>query len=206
MRSIYLFILLIIVVITYFVCLYRESYKIKISEVHKKLYDIWEKLKPIFEKHDIKYFADSGTLLGACRHSAIIPFDDDMDIGIMIGDMKKLYSKEFKDDLKKADLEFDDNQWVYKIFPTDNLTQIFIDIFPFENKNGIIQYWTKNHRKKWPNGYYKYEELFPLNTYVFGNCTIEGAHNPDPYFFRQYGLDWMTPINDQNHHDTILDQ
>jgi phosphorylcholine metabolism protein LicD len=184
----------------------NEPY-IKIRELHGKLYDMWNKLEPILEKHDIKYFADGGSLLGAYRHSGIIPHDDDMDIGIMIEDEHKLFSNEFRADLEKVHLKFDPSlKILYKIFPTDGLSDIFIDIFVFENKEGKIHFVPEKTRRKWPNNYYHYEELFPLNTYVFGRSTIKGANNPIPVFNRQYGADWMTPINDHNHHDVLFDE
>ncbi len=43
---------------------------------------ILEELKALFDKYDLKYFADFGTLLGAIRHNGIIPWDDDIDISM----------------------------------------------------------------------------------------------------------------------------
>ncbi len=51
---------------------------------------ILEELKVLFDKYDLTYYADFGTLLGAIRHGGIIPWDDDVDISMPRADFMKL--------------------------------------------------------------------------------------------------------------------
>ena len=66
-------------------------------------YEHLTKMDAILEKHNIKYFAVAGTLLGLTRHGGIIPWDDDIDIGFVESEWEKL--KNIKDELIECGLK-----------------------------------------------------------------------------------------------------
>ncbi len=60
-----------------------------IDQIHAAHLTIIAEIQRICRLHGIRYFVESGTLLGAIRHKAAIPWDDDADTAMLRSDFEK---------------------------------------------------------------------------------------------------------------------
>lgn len=77
----------------------RSDYLVSadMKKVWARELELLEYFDAFCRKHDLKYFMDYGTLLGAVRHQGFIPWDDDVDVSMFRDDyerMKQLAEKE----------------------------------------------------------------------------------------------------------------
>lgn len=121
-----------------------------------KMLEMVKELDRICNKHNIPYFLYGGTLLGAIRHNGFIPWDDDLDVGLMRKDylrLMKVLPNELPEHIALQTNDTDKNYFYFfaklrdkkslleEESPYDRVFKekgIYIDIFPFEK----MRLWT----------------------------------------------------------------
>jgi hypothetical protein len=160
-----------------------RAYVIK-RNAAKGLLDLLGKVIYVFMDSDVPYFAIAGTLLGQQRHGGFIPWDDDIDLGVLASDL----------DLMKSAVELDDSlEWreggnVLRI-SYKGINYPFIDIVPFApippdgimagcypvNEVGEFQF---AYHKQYPRESYPEEWIFPTQQASFEHLNISIPAKP----------------------------
>ena len=106
----------------------------------------------ICKKHNLKYWLDSGTLLGVVRHQGFIPWDDDIDLSMPVEDYNKF--KEIAQSELSENIFFQTSQ-TDKAFKFD-----YIKLR--SNKAKIVEFHEKNKEIEYHQGVFI--DIFPMLT------------------------------------------
>ncbi len=181
-------------------------------EVIHALYQITKDVVDIFEHVGLHYFAIAGTLLGAIRHKGIIPWDDDVDIGILEGNESALIEQAQPllntigcqltpwwfggyriHNITGTPLESSKHEGVYCTFP-------FVDIFVMRFSEEVLVFTDEGAQQEWGHGIIKAENIQITTPYQFGEFEIQGLAEPEQYLATMYGDDWSTVAKEGYNH------
>ncbi len=145
----------------------QDSYREMIRAIQLETLKSLKKLDRICEKYQLQYFAYCGTLLGAIRHEGFVPWDDDLDIGMMREDFEKLCQvpkEEWGDD-------------TILVAPTDDCPihdKIFGRVY---RKNSIIQSKCDIDEWKAPKTGEPFHTSLMCDIYIFDHTSAEKKDN-----------------------------
>ena len=94
-----------------------DGTKITVHDVHVVLLEMLKDIDALCRKHNIPYFLNGGTALGAVRHKGFIPWDDDADISMMREDFDRFR------EVVKTDLP---DKYVAQCFASDRRYNVLI--------------------------------------------------------------------------------
>jgi len=165
-----------------------------LRKAQMRMLEILIEVDKICRKHNITYWLDFGTLLGAVRHGGFIPWDDDLDISVPRKDylrLCKILKKELPDNLIFQDettdkfypLKFakvrDRCSYLEDIGISQKVKEkgIYIDIFPIERgtlklKNAIDFFYGRSFRRLRHHSGGKLEYIISLTMYPFASCLV----------------------------------
>ena len=175
----------------------------KTFKILLKILKLWNELA---KECGVEYWACAGTLLGAVRHSGFIPWDNDIDISIMLPDLKKVKKKlEQHPTLTCSECEAGlQVRYREHEFP-------FMDIFVCDYYNAskitYCGFLSKRYEPTWfmdshfPGEYVYSNELYPLREIKFEDTTIMVPNIEKKMLFRTYSTKCLTSCKILKHTD-----
>jgi len=163
--------------------------KLKPTQVGR-LYHLLGTLDRLFEEEGIFYWLDGGTLLGAERHEAMVPWDYDADLKIFSGDVKKVYGL-----LEKLEgegyqlIERIQDGVVHRLMVYCPHYRVHVDLFVNDvlDGSGKVHLSTSYYRKSYPTSHWYLWEIVPRQDMSFGPLTLKGPRDGMRYLKTHYG-------------------
>ena len=186
-----------------------------LREEQLKRFEALKLVARTLQEQKITYWLDFGSLLGAVRHKGFVPWDNDIDIGVLESEKDRLMDalKNLFGALKGYKLI--DASEIRNYVPgsffkvvSDNMDYEYLDIFPYlpYNEKQLICKWTYETEKRASEGFIRHYDahpisngtIFPLNRLFFEGFSFFCPNDPKRYLGIIYGNWQALP---QNEHD-----
>ena len=183
------------------------------QKVFKQLLKILKLWNEFTEQNRIDYWACAGTLLGAVRHSGFIPWDNDIDVCIMLSDLKKVKIKldghpvlryyececGLKLYIQSKDEDEANNDYAFPffdIFICDYYNKVTVKYCGFLSRDGNPTWFMSD---QYPNEHIYSNELYPLKRVAFEDTTIMVPNNQINVLYRMFSDKCLTICKIANH-------
>lgn len=115
----------------------------QIRDIQLANLELLKELDYVCKQNNLTYWLDFGTLLGAIRHKGFIPWDDDIDVGMLRNDYEKIieaFEKSSRNpDIYASFVVSKTNACQYYIKVQHKACQyLFVDIFPYDFYGEIL--------------------------------------------------------------------
>ena len=169
-----------------------ELYRGRKLWYHKILLEELSYISILLKEWNIPFWITAGTLLGAARNKHIIPWDDDIDVGIFLSDFERFSN--LKSRVIQDGFTLKLSERISRLFFSEIKSHPDIPVIKFH-----VDFFT-----------HRIENLRVINTYIprhyiflsdfqeLGKIEFEGNRYPCPknyfdYLSRTYGEDWKIP-------------
>ena len=109
----------------------EDGTEITVRDVQVVLLEMLKDIDAICRKHDIPYWLNGGSALGAVRHKGFIPWDDDADIAMMQRDFMRFI------EVLKVDLPQD--KYIFQCYYTHDKYNVLIPGMKIRKRNTYIK-------------------------------------------------------------------
>lgn len=153
------------------------------QETHNKTEEALNRISTTLREQQLEHWPVSGTLIGCLRHQGPIPWDDDVDLGILddqfedVGKaLKEKYGKQIKIFKQLAHPMF--RMWKVKF---KDLPKTYVDLFSFKNKKGRVKMAGHFNSFLYGSEVTPSEWVFPLKRKAlrFGKVLLDGPADPE---------------------------
>ena len=151
-----------------------------LDEMRNLSYELMKFFDNVCRKYDLEYWIDYGTLLGALRHGDFIPWDDDLDVGMMRADYFKLI------DIFQSEI--------------DNNGLVNVDCaFKIDKRDKVSKRWFQiNYRRPEFNGKFVGIDVFPYDFIENPDNVEENYYDSRAKFYKRRtdGLDIKEAVDE----------
>ncbi len=184
----------------YIPCLHHKRPS-SLTKKQKVEVEALKEIAALFEQHNILWWVDCGTCLGAYRYGGIIPWDWDIDVAILLPDhenVKKVLSKLDPEKYQIQDWSSYSKPGTFlKLYVKE--TKNFIDIYhyQFNEVERTIAYLFTYLDSPFPDSWkkaemkcmqpLKYEQIFPLKKAHFDGLEVWAPHDTIGFLQSKYG-------------------